>query len=665
MSYSEIKEIIDNTIKKYNEKEFYDLIDFIDNKDLIEPLKKTSKVFAPYIRGFRVDKLDKNKLKEIYFKCLYKKEEPILEGKLSEIINRNSINIKKMLEAQLVDIEYITENIENDKELLDKVIDILLETRYGENIVLSLKFINIDLDEPTICYIEEKTKYHNLMKEEKKKLTLEFNKKLKEKEKEFNKIIRNKDNDLKDLHLSINSINKNFTLEIENKKTEISRLKERFDNEKKELNLKYERQRQKIDVLNSNLEKNVQEYVKLEETKDKIIDENRKLLLLIEDKYIQYDEYAKSRWKNENKDLLFEKEEIEESIQELMVKKQLLEEELSILKKDKETVEIAINLLENNSKKFIDNISYIMNRIGRNNKIETTENITSKIINSETNKINHVLGLTIEDEPEIKEDKFDFMDDLAENFKFIGIGNEYIYELAKYVYATIANKMGLFVMGYNNRLFANALSYLISNSSADIIVMSPGFIDSQELVQKVNNAKSKVVLIENAIDNIAESVYMPLIKDNKDKILIFSMESNENINIIPKSIFNYLMVVDLDPILELDQIEELYSSITPSEIFSVDKNNNEKRSKLLNGLNSFLNLGNFSKRKMIEINNIINNVNSEKNEGIYCLLLFAIGVISKNQDRVEQLDKFIKEQNFESEKLDIIKHVIGMDNIDE
>ncbi len=122
-------------------------------------------------------------------------------------------------------------------------------------------------------------------------------------------------------------------------------------------------------------------------------------------------------------------------------------------------------------------------------------------------------------------------------------------------------------MGYNNRLFADALSFLISNSTADIVIINPGFVDSRQLIDIVNNTESKVVLIENVIDNIAESVYMPLLKENNDKILIFSMESNENINLIPKSIFNYLMVVDLDPILESDKNEELYAGIALDTIF--------------------------------------------------------------------------------------------------
>lgn len=672
MGHFKTKEINDNNLKKYNEKEFYELIDFIDNKVLIEPIKKKSKFFAPYIKGFRVDKLDKSKLKDIYFKCLYKKQNPLLEVTISRIIDENAINVLEILESKLEDTDDIKKmllDISNNKEYLDKVIDILLETRYGENIILSFKFIDIDLDEPTISYIEEKIKYHNLIKEEKKKvinnITLEFNEKLREQEKGFNEIIKNKEKEIKDLSLSIDNNNKKFAIEIKNKEIEILKLKEKDAHKERKFNLEYEKQQLKIVELNKNLENSVQEYMELKKLSDKKIDENNRLLSLLDDKYSKYDEYAKSRWENENKKLLSKSKEVDDTIQELKVQKQLLEEELSILKTDKDSVESAINLLENNSKEFIDKISYVINRIGRNEVIKITENKTSKDRHNEVSKINHVLGLTIEEEPEIEESKFDFMDDLADNLKFIGIGNEYIYELAKYIYATIANKMGLLVMGYNNRLFANALSYLISNSSADTLVVPPGFTDSKELIDKVNNTKSKVVLIENAIDNIAESVYMPLIKENKDKILILSMESNENINIIPKGIFNYLMVIDLDPILECDQTEELYTSITPSEIFSVEKNNKEKGSKLLNGLNSSLDLGNFSKRKMVEVNNIINNLNSAKDEGIYCLLLFAIGIISKNQNKEEQLYKFIKEQNFDGEKLDIIKSVIGMDNIDE
>lgn len=130
---------------------------------------------------------------------------------------------------------------------------------------------------------------------------------------------------------------------------------------------------------------------------------------------------------------------------------------------------------------------------------------------------------------------------------------------------------------------------------------------------------------------------MPLLKENQDKILIFSMESNENINIIPKSVFNYLMVVDLDLILESGQREELYACETSHNIFKLSENNQNKNirksSKLFKSLDAIIDLSNISKIKMLEINNIIDNLHTDKNikDGIYSLLLFYIVVISKNK----------------------------------
>ena len=70
---------------------------------------------------------------------------------------------------------------------------------------------------------------------------------------------------------------------------------------------------------------------------------------------------------------------------------------------------------------------------------------------------------------------------------------------------------------------------------------------------------------------------------------------------------------------------------------------------------------------MLEINNIIDNLHTDKNikDGIYSLLLFYIIVVSKKQGRYEQIEKFIKEQDFDREKLDNLDFIIGMGRQDE
>ena len=65
---------------------------------------------------------------------------------------------------------------------------------------------------------------------------------------------------------------------------------------------------------------------------------------------------------------------------------------------------------------------------------------------------------------------------------------------------------------------------------------------------------------------------------------------------------------------------------------------------------------------MIEMCGVINSISSQINEGIFCMLLFSISVISKNQNKYEELYQFIKDQNFERDKLDILKTVIEMDD---
>lgn len=665
MSYTMTQNLIDEKLEQYGEEEFQSLIDIIDRKELIDAIKKNSKRFAQDTKGWRIDKLDKNKLKEIYFKHVYKKREPNLSKKLVTLINQISMELVEILEVKLGNIDDVALEVKNNnKQYIDKIISLLLDTSYCENIILCFKLLEIELSEASVFYIDEAIKQELLIKDEKKKIinniSKEFNEKLKEREKKLSEIIKNKEKEIRDLNSSIDSIKKKFALEIEEKEIEVLKLKEYNLAKERKFNLELEKLNRKIDDLEQKLEKSI---IKLEEAKrisDRKEEEINRLSYLLEDKYDRFDEYAKSRWETENNELQSKNKSLDMEIKNLEVYKQCIEEEIFMLKKDKENIEITINSLEHRSKEFISNIDYIINRI---RKTHTNKEDTYEIKDNLSSRINHIKSILIEENPEVKEDIFDFIDDLSDNFECMGIGNNYTYNLAKYTYASIANKMGLFVVGYNNRLFADAISYTICNSSADIVVIPPGFTDSKELINIVNNITSKVVLIENAIDNIAESVYMPLIKENKNKILIFSMESSENINIISKSVFNYLMVVDLDSILESEQNEELYACIVHEDIFKTDKDNTGRKTKLLKGFRDILDLSNISIIKMMEVINIINSLDSEdkSTEGIYSLLLFSIGMILKNQNNDEKIIRFIKEQNFESEKLKKINTVIEMD----
>ncbi len=595
-------------------------------------------------------------------------------------------------------MDEIPTEIENNKDHIDKIIDILLDSQYHRDTLLPFKLMDIELDENSISYIIDTTRVKKFMKVEKEKeinnITEEFNLKLKEQEKKLNDNIKNKEKGIKELKSKIDSINKKHAIEIEHKDIEIHKLKDnitskenKFNNELNKLNckiknleenldqyeainkdikqlIKFNNELNKLNCKIKNLEENLDQYEAINKDIKQLIDKKEEqinaLLKLLEEEYKAFEEYANSRWKNENEDLELKNRELSQNINELEEYKQYIEEEVLILKKDKEYIEKSINSLEDKSKEFITDISYIMDRV---KNYEVNKPSINNLNYDLSSNIHHVKSIVVEKSPDIKEELYDFIDDLADNFECIGVGIDYKYDLAKYVYATIANKMGLFIMGYNNRLFANAISYTVSNSSADIIVIQPGFTDSKLLIDTIKHMESKVVIIENAIDNISESVYMALIKENKDKILIFSTESNENLNIIPKSVFNYLMVVDLDSILVRDQIDELYACITPDEIFEIDKDNKIKRKKLVKNLSDIVELSNISKLKMLEINNIINNLNSEdkSKDGVYSLLLFSLLRISKTQNKYEHIEEFIKEQNFDNKKLDILNYIIEME----
>ena len=664
MSNIKRQDLIEKKLSKYNEKEFFDLINTLDNKDLIEPIKKNSKRFSQDTKGWRIDRLDKNKLREIYFKYIYKKRDNNLAQHLLSILNKNTLEIKERIKLELCDIEDIKLRLENyDKEFIEKMIDLLLDTTYSMNILLYFKVMDIELREEISSYLEDVSKIKRVIKDEKIKITneinYEFNEKLKQIERNKNEIIKVKEREIKELNFEIDKIGKKLALDIEKKEIEVLKLKNNYISREKNLKLEIDKLNSKVKDSEQRLEKVVFEREELEKINIKKEEEIKELSCLCENKYDMFDKYAKTRWQKENKDLELKNKEIQQDICNLKIYKLNIEEEILKLKKDEENIRSIINSLENKSKEFIDNISYVINRVEKTKAIQENINREKSELSS---SIHHIESKVIEIDPDIKKDKFDFIEELADNFECMGIGNNYVFYLAKYVYATIASEMGLLVVGYNNRMFAHVISYTINNSSADIIVIPPGFTDSEQLIKIVNNLKSKVILIENAIDNIAESVYIPLLKQNREKILIFSVESSENLNVIPKGVFNYLIPIALELILESDKIEGLYSCITPDDIFKYSNDNKMRKSKLLDSFNEFLDFGNITKIKMAKINNIINEFDSESNSksGIYSLLLFSIGMILKSQNKFEQLESFIKKQNFDDEKLNNLDIITGI-----
>lgn len=322
-----------------------------------------------------------------------------------------------------------------------------------------------------------------------------------------------------------------------------------------------------------------------------------------------------------------------------------LENEVQELDKRKSKLESSRVQLESQSKIIFDNIKNSIEKYILDNEVYTL--LGQKEIKSTTSNpllkypsVKEELGV------EVIEDLIDFIDNLQINLEASGINNEFSFDLAQYIYATFANKMGLLLVGYNTRKIADAISYSINGASAEVITLPIGYCDCNELVLTVSDTNSKVILIENAIDYVSEGVYIPLMKQNIDKFILFSMESSENIAILPKSILSYVMLVDLDTLLGCESDSEIEKSIAIQDIFEIDVEIKSKKHNLrhLKGIGDLIKLSNVPKFKIAEVMSIIDKLDDGK--AMYDILLFSINLLCHSQEKTSELMEFVEKQQF-------------------
>lgn len=137
---------------------------------------------------------------------------------------------------------------------------------------------------------------------------------------------------------------------------------------------------------------------------------------------------------------------------------------------------------------------------------------------------------------------------LEENFQKTGVMAKYKKNVAQYVLYSVLSGRPLLIFGYNARAFANALSVAVCALPADVLTLPVSFKNVYELKKAMERSKSDIVLIENAVFGCDENIYLQLIKERNKKMLLFSVDFEENISLLPKSMLHFMNMIDLDAI---------------------------------------------------------------------------------------------------------------------
>ncbi|EPY09174.1 hypothetical protein PAALTS15_00900 [Paenibacillus alvei TS-15] len=639
MINKETKDLFDKFTRGYSKEEFEFLISLFPYAKVTEIISKNEKKFRKYLQGYRPQKLPTKKLQEIYVESIFVTRNELIVKHVEYMFISYLKRFDEIITEYIGPVCLVREKIEQDQmEYFEKLVDLLIDHRFDElqKVIVYFKMIDYELLESQRNYLfndlEKKVYYKKVKEEVTKTLSLSYEKSLRELSEEY-------ETELKKYDVMINEY-KQLSLHTDKKHKEVLILKE---NELLNVENKFKTATERI----VELEKQVNEIIYVKNECEQIIHE---LSSAVNMKYDEYCATVEEKWMKSNVQLVQNKNDIQNTIDELLISKGDLLSEIVALNKQKSELENMISLLNDSGKGIVHNMQDFLCKIGFKHEVSAQVS-RLYIIPSKSTELEEI---------EVINDKSFFIDDLAENLKICGISSEYANDLAIYLYASIVKKLSLLLIGYNSRKTANALSYLISGSTAEIITLPPGYDDCNEMISLVHSSTSKVILIENAIENISESVYLPLLKQNSDHILLFSIDSSEHIELLPSSLLNYMMLIDIDSLmgLTISNEEMLLAQSNPS-IFSeavVQYRNLESNFKHLRKLSSIYPLSQSAKVKIAEVMCVIDEQNSPN--ALYDIILFSLNLLCRCKGRSEELIEFVDHCDFSPMILKMLHAVI-------
>ena len=405
--------------------------------------------------------------------------------------------------------------------------------------------------------------------------------------------------------------------------------------------------------------------LEVEDLNELVRNKNQKILKLenlLNDKSKKLEESIEKKWKEENqeKELTFLKR-----IEELKEAERTINQKVDILKKEKNVLDLELSKYSFKKNEMESDILFLENKSGlfleKFNKLFSNKTSENQSFSDNYFIYPNEINNSIENELEEITDVDDFIEDLSHNFEVSGIKRDYSADLAEYIFSTFSNKMSPFLIGYNTNSIAHAFSYLVCGEKAEIINLNPGFSNSSHLIDIVSKSNSKVILIENILNSVSENVYLSLLKMNLNKFIFFSLESSENISLLPEFLKNYFLFINIDNIASVPTANDYYFAMINESIFK-GNNDIEKTMKYYNKIKKTKILNNIGNIKCSEIFSILDtDFNRDFNDMLKNLIILSKDSFdfSKYESFATFLDTLKLEDNFKDE----IKNILGVENV--
>lgn len=618
---------------------FERIINIISIKSIRIFLKNNPKCKPKMYQSFRVESITKKMIVDSFYKSITIDKNMKLISFIYTSIEEIILKIDNACKEKNITLD----NILKKENELDTLIDILLESSFDTDIELYFIINKIKLTlkvKKEINYISElKRKIKEREKEIVAKIQAQYKEKQDELKKEKEYIITNLETEIKQLknekkELEFNNLiiidnlkkeyeakEQNYKYQLKNIEKSCNKLEREKSEEKKKFDKELLNEKYKIEQLNKRYIGKVKE---LEEVN-----------LIINKKTIEFNNELEDKFKKNNFELIKEIEMKKNELENILKKTQELKDESEKINKKKLQYENDIEYLE---KKLLMNINRIKDLIG---EVEIKDN--SSYIHSICEKVTlNELYKTFD----IK----DFIYDLEVNLEIAGIESKFKGNLSKYLAAIMLSKIPIVLIGYNSRGVAKAISTSMYGEAPEIINLSQRTETCESLIKHINKSSNKVILLENIVENFNENIYLPVVKEIKDKTVLFSIENSDNIHIINRSIFNYMIPIDIEYVGGLSKNEEMIISLVSDDILDINKKNVNYFYELIS--NRYDNINVISKVMKYILANVVSIMNETYKidiELVFNIIAqYTIYPLSKNKDRVNSLIGLLREKQIDS-----------------
>lgn len=623
-----------NFKEDFTKEEVETLLSILPKDFLIDHISKNAKAFKEEVGGFRPSHLPMDKLVNAFYTKLVKQEIIPTISFISAILTKTIELINKEASVEEKDISKI---VKDKERTLDNFLEKLLDSFFKNHINLYFKLLLVTLTEEDKVYIQNRKITLLELVEFKKELKKESDRKIKE---------------------AIGEVEINNQNLLKQKKEEITVLQS--DLKKLEIDFK-----ESNNILSIKLKKVDELSLEVEELNELVRDKNQKILKLenlLNDKSKKLEESIEKKWKEENqeKELTFLKR-----IEELKEDERTISKKVDILKKEKNVLDLELSKYSSKKNEIESDILFLENKSGLflekfnklfSNKMSENQSFSDNYF-IYPSEINNCIENELEEITEVD----NFIEDLSHNFEVSGIQRDYSADLAEYIFSIFSNKMSPFLIGYNTNSIAHAFSYLVCGEKAEIINLNPGFSNSSHLVDIVNKSNSKVILIENILNSVSENVYLSLLKMNLNKFIFFSLESSENVSLLPEFLKNYFLFINIDNITTVPTANDYYFAMINESIFK-GNNDIEKTMKYYNKIKKIKILNNIGNIKCSEIFSVLDtDFNRDFNDMLKNLIIFSKD--SFDFSKYESFSTFVDTLRLEDSFKDEIKNILGVENV--